>query len=112
MRCYLHFASENSAAWRLIGSTATMEHPEVLNARRERFAQLARNWGDTSEARIAARAVIGFLESATQDWIENRDLDIDRLADLLFTILWTGLAAVDRAEAHVPTGRPTATVLG
>jgi AcrR family transcriptional regulator len=112
VRCYLRFANENSAAWRLIGSTATMEHPEVLSARNDRFAKLARNWGDTAEARVAARAVIGFLESATLDWLEYRDLDVDRLADLLFTILWTGLSAVDRSEAQVPTGRPTATALG
>jgi AcrR family transcriptional regulator len=112
VRCYLRFANENSAAWRLIGSTATMERPEVLSARNDRFAKLARNWGDTAEARVAARAVIGFLESATLDWLEYRDLDVDRLADLLFTILWTGLSAVDRTEAQVPTGRPTATALG
>jgi AcrR family transcriptional regulator len=112
VHCYLRFARDNAAAWRLIGSTATMEHPEVLKARRDRFDQLARNWGDTAEARIAARAVVGFLESATLDWIEHRDVDIDRIADLLFTILWSGLSAVPRSEAHVPTGRPTATALG
>jgi len=108
VRCYLRFARENASAWRLIGTTATMDHPEVLQARRDRFDQLARNWGDTAEARIAARAVVGFLESATLDWIETRDLDLERIADLLFTILWTGLSAVDRGEARVPRGRPTA----
>jgi AcrR family transcriptional regulator len=102
--CYLQFADENSAAWRLIGSTATMEHPEVLNARRDRFDQMGRSWGNTAEARLAARAVVGFLESATIDWIENRDVDIARLAELLFTILWTGLSAIDRDEANAPIG--------
>jgi len=56
--------------------------------------------------------VVGFLESATLDWIETRDLDLERIADLLFTILWTGLSAVDRGEARVPRGRPTATARG
>ena len=104
VQCYLRFADENSAAWRLIGSTATVEHPDVRNARQERFAQMGHNWGGTAEARVAARAVVGFLESATVDWIENRDIEITRLVDLLFSVLWTGFSAVGRAEAHVPTG--------
>ena len=106
VRCYLCFARENSSPWRLIFTTAAMEHPEVLAARRDRFERLARSWGETPEARIAARAVVGFLESATLDWVENRDLDLDRVSDLLFTMLWTGLSAVDPRRAQVPNGRP------
>jgi len=102
VRSYLTFAVENAAAWRLIGSTATMEHPEVLKARHDRFEQLARDWGDTPEARITARAVVGFLESATLDWIENGEVDIDHITDLLSRILWTGLSTVSPTEARVP----------
>ena len=100
--CYLRFARESSIAWRLIGSTATMDHPDVLAARRERFDQLSRNWGDTPEARIAARAVVGFLEAATLEWIETREVDIERIAELLYTILWSGLTTVGRDQARVP----------
>jgi AcrR family transcriptional regulator len=109
--CYLRFARESSIAWRLIGSTATMDHPDVLTARRERFDLLARNWGDTAESRIAARAVVGFLEAATLEWIETREVDIERIAELLYTILWSGLMTVGRDRARVPPARTaTATV--
>jgi len=104
VRCYLRFARSNPAAWRVIGSTSASEHPEVQAARQERFDQLASNWGGTVQARTLARAVVAFLEAATLDWIEHRDVDLDRMADLIFTSLWTGLSAVEDAEAHIPRG--------
>ena len=102
--CYLRFARSNPAGWRLIGSTSASEHPEVQAARHARFDQLATNWGGTVQARTLARAVVGFLEAATLDWIENSDVDLERMADLLFTILWTGLSAIETDQAHVPRG--------
>ena len=89
-----------------------MEHPDVIAARRTRFDQLADNWGGTPSARIAARAVVGFLESATLDWIDRGDVDLERIAELLYTILWSGLSAVDDREAHLPRGETAATVIG
>lgn len=112
VQCYLRFAVESSTAWRLIGSTAAMEHPDVLAARRARFDQLADNWGGTPSARIAARAVVGFLESATLDWIDRGDIALERIVELLYTILWSGLSAVDDREAHLPRGETAATVIG
>jgi AcrR family transcriptional regulator len=106
--CYLRFASANPAGWRLIGSTAAIEHPEVQAARRARSDQLTASWGGTPQARTAARAVVGFLEAATLDWIEHTDADLERTAELLFTILWTGLSAVDANKAHVPREAPAA----
>jgi len=104
VRSYLRFARSNPAAWHLIGSTSASEHPEVQAARRARFDQLASNWGGTVQARTLARAVVGFLEAATLDWIENSDVDLDRMADLLFSILWTGLSAIEDGQAHIPRG--------
>ena len=112
VQCYLRFAGESSTAWRLISSTAAMEHPDVIAARRERFDQLAHNWGGTAEARIAARAVVGFLESATLDWIDRGAVDLDHIVELLYTILWSGLSAIDDREAHLPRGETAATVIG
>lgn len=102
VRCYLGFARANPAAWRLIGSTSASEHPEVQAARRDRFDQLAANWGGTIQARTLARAVVGFLEAATLDWLENSDVDLDHMADLVFTSLWTGLSAIESDQAHIP----------
>ena len=109
--CYLRFARANPAAWRLIGSTAAMERPEVQAARRARFDQLTASWGGTPQARTTVRAVVGFLEAATLDLIEHTDVDLDRTVELLFTVLWTGLSAVDATKAHVPR-EATATVGG
>jgi hypothetical protein len=36
------------------------------------------------------------LESATFDWLRDRGTDIDRLSDLIFDFLWTGLSSLDR----------------
>jgi AcrR family transcriptional regulator len=94
VRCYLGYAAENSAGWRLMGATAGFDHPDVRRVRRTRFEGLARNWGDGTDARIMARGVIGFLEGATMAWIEAGSPDIERVADRLYLALWQGLSSV------------------
>ena len=39
-------------------------------------------------------------------------MDLERIAELLYTILWSGLSAIDDREAHLPRGETAATVLG
>jgi AcrR family transcriptional regulator len=104
VHCYLRFAQENAAAWRLLGHTGATDHPEVRRARRARFEDLARGWGGTVEARTAARGLVGFLEATTRDWVESGADDLERMTELLYTILWHGLSAFPVADEGQVTG--------
>ncbi len=100
--CYLRFARHNAASWKLMSHTAATDDPEVRRARRQRFEELASGWGGTTEARIAARGLVGFLEGATLVWIESGGHNVERAVDLIFTILWKGLSAVEPPQARPP----------
>jgi AcrR family transcriptional regulator len=101
--CYLRFAQRNVGSWRLMRDISATDHPDVRQARRERFEELAAGWGAGVEARIAARGVVAFLEGSTVVWIDSGGHDVDRVVEMLFTILWHGLSAVDRSQAR-PAG--------
>ncbi len=108
VRCYLCFAAENPAGFRLMGATAGFDHPDVRRVRRQRFEHLAVNWGGGTGARILARGMIDFLEGATVAWVEAGARNIDAVADLLYTSLWLGLSAADssaRQQYHAATLR-------
>ena len=45
IECYLRFAQHNVGSWRLMRDLSTTEHPDVRQARRERFDELAAGWG-------------------------------------------------------------------
>ncbi len=100
--CYLRFARRNAASWRLMSTTAAIDHPDVRRERRQRFEELASGWGGTTDARIAARGLVGFLEGATLVWIESGGRNLERTVELIFTILWKGLSAVDPPQARPP----------
>lgn len=98
VECYLGFAADHSAIWRLIGSAEAVGHPEVQRARRVRFDRMAAAWGGTAEARIVARAVVGLLEAATLDWLESPEVDLDRAAAVLHRMVYGALQAIDDHE--------------
>jgi AcrR family transcriptional regulator len=106
IRRYLHFADDNAAAWRLLHVTSTMDHPAVRGARRRHMEQLGAAWGaEGPEARIIAYAIVGMLESATVEWLIERDADVDRLAGILFDLMWTGLSSLGPHGIQVPAAR-------
>lgn len=93
VRTYLEFAESDPEAFRNLVDTEVSHHPEVQAARRSRLDGMAREWGDTPEARVAAGALLGLLEGATRAWLEARDLgaDVDRVTDVLVGLLREGL---------------------
>jgi len=111
---YLHFAVEHAAAWRLLQVTGALNHPSVQAARQRHMERLAAAWGaEGPEGRTLAYGVVGMLESATFDWLRDRDTDIDRLSDLIFDFLWTGLSSLDRHGIALPreqSSRPVTNV--
>jgi AcrR family transcriptional regulator len=98
VRRYLEFARDNAPAWHLMAATGGVQHPAVQAARRRRIERIASAWGGAPEARLLARGVIGLLEAAALDWIEYQDCELDRAADVLFAVLWSGLSGLDRHD--------------
>lgn len=99
---YLSFARENAGAWKLIGTAEAAVHPAIQQARRKRYGEMARSWGGTPEARMLARGVVGFLEAATLDWLDTPDIDLDRAADVLHAMLWSGLSDLAAYDITFP----------
>jgi len=91
VEAYLRFASANPAGWRLLSSSEASEHPSVRSARREHLERISTSWGETPEARVLGRGILGFLEAATIEWIDESDLDVEQTADLIHAQLWSGL---------------------
>jgi AcrR family transcriptional regulator len=92
VEAYLRFAAENPIGWKLVGTAEATEHPLVRRARREHLDRISTSWGETPEARVLGRGILGFLEAATIEWIDESDLDVERAADLIHAQLWSGLA--------------------
>ncbi|MEO7555407.1 MAG: TetR/AcrR family transcriptional regulator [Acidimicrobiales bacterium] len=107
---YLRFAADHAEAWRLLQLTTGTSHPAVLAARRAHMQQLAAAWGGSPVARVVAYGVVGMLESATCDWLQERDADVDDIAEALFDLLWTGLSSLAGRGIALPQHRPPASV--
>jgi AcrR family transcriptional regulator len=96
VQAYLTFASEHPGAWRLLHLVQAHEHETVAAAREKLVSGLARRWGGTPEARIAVIATVGAMEAATIEWLRDPGtIGRDRLAALLESLLWRGLASLD-----------------
>jgi AcrR family transcriptional regulator len=99
---YLRFAGENPTAWRLGGTAEATEHPLVRKARQEHLRRLSETWAEIPEARVLARGILGFLEAATLEWLEESDLTADRAAEVIQAQLWAGLSAADSLALAQP----------
>jgi AcrR family transcriptional regulator len=99
---YVRFAVDNAAAWKLMGTAEATVHPLVQQARRERYQRMAQLWGGTPQARLLARGVIGFLDSATLDLLDESDLDVADAVELIYVMLWSGLRGMAGAAVIAP----------
>jgi AcrR family transcriptional regulator len=101
------FAEANRAAWRLLVSDPSRQHPVVRQARAERAIRISAQWhgvplasGDSAGlahaqlagAQLAAEAALGLLESGVLHWLDHPDMPAEEAAALLAGILWSGLA--------------------
>lgn len=100
---YLEFARDNEPAWNVMAAAGALQHPAIQSARRERVERVAAAWPGGPRARLVARAVVGLLEAGAQDWIEHRDADLEEATEVLFAVLWDGLAGL-RDRGIVVTG--------
>jgi AcrR family transcriptional regulator len=105
------FAETNRAAWRLLVSDPSRQHPVVRQARAERAVRISARWqalpagdpagdgdpagpphGKLAGAQLAAEAALGLLESGVLHWLDHPDIPAEEAAALLSSILWSGLA--------------------
>jgi AcrR family transcriptional regulator len=100
IRRYLTFARDNQASWNLMAAAGALQHPAIQGARRARIERIARAWDSEPAARLIARGVVGLLEAGAQDWVDYRDCGLERATDLLFTVLWEGLAHLQDRGLH------------
>lgn len=94
VRRYLVFARDNEAAWTLMATAGTLQHPAVQGARRARIERIARTWDDQPSARLIAQAVVGLIEAGAQDWMDYRDCGLERATSILVSVIWSGLAGL------------------
>ena len=94
VRRYLVFARDNQAAWNVMATAGSLQHPAILAARRARVERIAAVWGGSPSARLVAGGVVGMLEAGAQDWVEYKDSGLERATDVLFAVLWEGLAGL------------------
>lgn len=91
--CYLAFARAHAGTWHILGQAAAAQHPAVQRARRQRARELGAVVGGGPEARLALAGLVGLLEAALLNWLEDRDLEEDHLADLLTRCVRDGFVA-------------------
>lgn len=76
----------------------------MRQARRQRYERMAHGWGQTTQARLLAHAVIGMLEGAMQNWLDLPMDERDRgtTEQVLFALLWSGLSGLGDHDIHLP----------
>lgn len=94
IRRYLAFARDDPDAWALIASAGSIRHPAVQAARRERAERIAEGWPDEPSARLIAQSMLGLLEAGSQDWVDHRDVGIERATSTIATMAWRGLSGL------------------
>jgi AcrR family transcriptional regulator len=96
---YLRLVDANADTWRLFAAAGTLDHAEVREARRVRTQRIADTWGGDAEARLVARGVVGMLEAAATEWLDEQPCSVERAATLLSHALWHGIARLPLASS-------------
>lgn len=94
---YLHFAEENPDTWRLISSAGASRHPAIRSAVDKRTEKIAESISADPSARIVVRAVVGMLEAAALQIIDD-GADPTALANLLTRVIWDGVSSLSAAS--------------
>jgi AcrR family transcriptional regulator len=87
---YVRFAGAHPSTRKLLGHAEAMEHPAVRCARRDHAETIASLWGGTDEARIVACGLVGFLEAAVLEWVDESGLGADQAIEVIHAQLWWG----------------------
>jgi AcrR family transcriptional regulator len=102
VRAHVDFAWRHRREWELIASASGSRHPAVREAVVARTEAIARSLGDTAEARLLVRGVIGMLEAAAVHTLEHDEVEPEALAELLTQVIWAGVSSLQ--EDRPPGG--------
>jgi AcrR family transcriptional regulator len=98
---YLRSAAADPAGWQFVATAEVTDRPEVQRARRRLYDNVATAWGGTADARLLARAIVGFLETATLEWLRSGGADLERATDVIHAQLWSGLRGLEDHDVRV-----------
>lgn len=98
VRSYLKLAEENADSWRLFAAAGAIAHPAVQEARKARCQRIAVTWGGGPAERLLARGLVGMLEAASSEWLENKGCSLDEAVSLLTEAMWNGVGTLPRSE--------------
>ncbi len=108
VRAYLVYArSHHLAPAETMG--AALSHPgasplpELRVGQEESLKLVADCLGAPAEAELVARGIIALVEAAVLGWVEQPDVELDRAAELIVALAWSGLAGLDRVGWHLPS---------
>lgn len=105
---YLEFAAGHPGAWRLLRVARAVEHPLVLQARRDRMREIAAAFGGSDDAVVVAYGITGLVEEATIEWLQAGAREPGRVGTLIHDLLWSGLESLARHGLEMrPPAVPT-----
>jgi len=102
---YLRYVEKKAASYVSLMRSGIGADPEleaVVATVRQRLMELvlSRTPGKESPARrVAVRGWVGFVEAASLDWLQHKDLDREQLRDLCVRMLLASIAASLKADA-------------
>lgn len=91
---YVGFAQTSAGTWHILGHVAATPHPAVQAARRARIDGLADALGSSPAVRVAAAGLIGMLEEALSQWLEQPEVSCEELIEVLERQAWSGIGAL------------------
>ncbi|MBK9178130.1 MAG: TetR family transcriptional regulator [Acidimicrobiales bacterium] len=108
VRAYLVYArSHHLAATETMGAAlthpASSPLPELRVGQEESLRLVADRLGGGAEAELVARGVIALVEAAVLGWVEQPQMELDRAAELIVALAWSGLAGLEQLGWHLPS---------
>jgi AcrR family transcriptional regulator len=94
IRAYLEFAFANRPSWNLIASAASSRHPAVRAALATRTERIGALLGDSAEAAMLVRGVIGMLDASVIHLLDHDESDVAELAEVLTQVVWAGVSSL------------------
>jgi AcrR family transcriptional regulator len=96
VRTFFELVDRHADMWGLFSAAGLLDQQALQVARRERCQRIADTWGGGPAELLLARGIVGMLEAAGSEWLEQRACTIDEAASLLSRALWRGVGYLPR----------------